>query len=44
MTLFLVQNVDAKLENKDPSDPWGEWRTRMVECGSKWIRSGTAEK
>jgi hypothetical protein len=31
MTLFLVQNGDAKLENEDPSDPWGEWRTGLLE-------------
>ena len=31
MTLFLVQDGEAKLENEDPSDPWGEWRTGRLE-------------
>ena len=31
MTLFLVQDGEAKLENEDPSDPWGEWWTGRLE-------------
>ena len=31
MMLFLVQHGDAKLETEDPSDPWGEWQTGLLE-------------